>query len=112
MGGRVRPQTLLQQGWLAVLASALALACSAPRQRLPPRPSLLESSRPLEQELSPPEWRYHTRHPAALARAYALDAGASLFVGALGERWLVEPGAAATARPAAVLAPEALVGVL
>ena len=96
-----------------ICASALlANACSAPRQRLPPRPSLLESSRPLEQEVSPPEWRYHPRRPAHLTRSYELGRGASLFIGGLGERWLVEGGPGAPARPAAVLAPEGLVGVL
>jgi hypothetical protein len=93
-------------------AALLASACSAPRQKLLARPSLLESSRPLEQEARAPEWRYHPRRPAHLARAYDLGSGSRLFVGALGERWLVEGGPGAAARPAAVLAPEALVGVL
>jgi hypothetical protein len=88
---------------------------------LPSRPSLLESSRPLEGELSAPEWRYHPRQPAHLARVYAAGAGAQLFVGGLGERWWVDAksdgpqGAGSSshyARPAATLAPEALVGLL
>jgi hypothetical protein len=43
---------------------------------------------------------------------YALSGGASLFIGGLGERWLVEGGKNAAARPAAMLAPEGLVGIL
>lgn len=105
-------------GRLCACAWLLGAACGAPRQPLPPRPSLLESSRPLEGELSAPEWRYHPRQPAHLARVYAVGAGAQLFVGGLGERWLVDgkgsqsDGSSPRAQPASTLAPEALVGLL
>ena len=88
-----------------------SLSCSAPGQELRARPSLLEPSRPLEQALSPPEWRYHPRRPAQLARSYELPAGERLFVGDAGERWLI-PASAPAAQPASVLAPEPLVGII
>ncbi|MEY4546333.1 MAG: hypothetical protein RL685_2528 [Pseudomonadota bacterium] len=108
----LRQQTALsqQKRWLGVVCW-LALSCSAPGQKLRPRPSLLDSSRPLEQTLSPPEWRYHPRRPAQLTRSYELAQGAHLFVGGAGERWLI-PANAASAQPASALAPEALVGML
>jgi len=74
----------------------------------------------LEGESSAPEWRYHPRQPARLARVYAAGAGAQLFVGGLGERWWVDSkgsssrgdGSPQSAQPASTLAPEPLVGLL
>jgi hypothetical protein len=57
------------------------------------------------------EWRYHPRKPTGLERNYALPGGQALFVGAAGERWLSEPSTQRSF-PAAMLAPEPLVGAL
>lgn len=95
--------------WLALCCGPLS--CSGSGQKLRARPSLLESSRPLDQLVSPPEWRYHPRRPAQLTRTYELPRGERLFVGDAGERWLISPDAAA-AQPASALAPEQLVGIL
>ena len=75
------------------------------------RPSLLESSRPLEREVGPAEWRYHPRQSARLTRSYDLGDGKRLFVGGSGERWLVGDKSG-PAQPASMLAPEPLVGAL
>ncbi|HVZ34652.1 MAG TPA: hypothetical protein VG963_19620, partial [Polyangiaceae bacterium] len=77
---------------------------------MPRRPSLLEQEQPLPEASSAPEWRYHPRKPAHLLRGYQVDAGQTLFVGALGERWLSD--ASGAARASAVLAPETLIGAL
>lgn len=61
--------------------------------------------------MSPGEWRYHPREPAPLARAYDIGQGQTLFVGGLGERWLVDSDSE-RAEPASMLAPEALIGAL
>lgn len=95
----------------AAAAAGMALQCTPSGLEASPRPSLLESTAPLERQTSPAEWRYHPRQPARLARAYSLPLGAKLFVGELGERWLVE-SKAERALPASILAPEALVGAL
>jgi hypothetical protein len=98
--------------WRAVIwvLGSCAGACSAPRQSVPQRPSLLEPEQPLAEASSAPQWRYHPRKPAHLLRAYQLEGGQTLLVGALGERWLSDSRGAA--RASAVLAPETLIGAL
>lgn len=86
-------------------------ASCGPSRTLTARPSLLESSAPLTHEVSPGEWRYHPREPASLARSYDIGGGKTLFVGDLGERWLVDERSQ-RAEPASMLAPEALSGAL
>jgi hypothetical protein len=95
----------------AWLASSAALGCSPPSRAFPPRPSLLDTEQPVDGAPSPAEWRYHPRKTGKLSRAYELEGGGTLWVGALGERWHVEPGAE-RAEPASSLAPEALIGAL
>ena len=95
-----------------VIAACMLLAgCRPSGLEAPLRPSLLESTVPLEHQTSPAEWRYHPRQPAHFTRVYPLAEGAKLFVGELGERWLLE-AKAAHAAPASTLAPESLVGAL
>lgn len=96
--------------WLLPACAAGLLACTPAGSEFPARPSLLEPSAPLESEASPGEWRYHPRKPARLTRSYPLQGG-TLFVGELGERWLVEDQAQ-RATPASALAPEPLMGAL
>jgi hypothetical protein len=93
------------------IAVALSFECTPSGLEVSSRPSLLEPAAPLERQTSPGEWRYHPRQPSRLARAYPLPLGAKLFVGELGERWLVE-AKAERALPASILAPEALIGAL
>jgi len=87
-----------------------SLQCSGPKGPIAPRPSLLEAEHPLATETSSAAWLYHPRKAAHLARAYPVDAGRTLFVGAAGERWLTD--GSDRARPASSLAPEPLVGAL
>lgn len=95
---------------LAWVSLAIALAsCSSPGRSFPKRPSLLEPAQPLAAEDA--EWRYHPRKPSRLEQSYALPGGRELLVGAAGERWLAEP-ARKRSYPAAMLAPETLVGAL
>lgn len=96
---------------VAALGVGGSSGCSAPGRTVSTRPSLLESSRPLEPEVGPAEWRYHPRQSGRLTRSYDLGEGKRLFVGGLGERWLVD-GKSGPAQPASILAPEPLVGAL
>lgn len=103
-------------GRLRLVCASLVFAlagCSSPGRSFPARPSLLEPVRPLAAQAAAAgvEWRYHPRKPALLEQSYVLPGGQQLFVGAAGERWLSDP-AAGRSRPAAMLAPEALVGAL
>jgi hypothetical protein len=96
---------------LEALLLPVGLGCSSPKGTLTPRPSLLDSARPLGAHEAAAEWRYHPRKPARLARSYAVDPSTTLFVGALGERWLGRSGNVGSL-PASSLAPEALVGAI
>jgi hypothetical protein len=91
-------------------AAVLITSCGSPERKPPGRPSLLESARTLAAP-SGPEWRYHPRRAAQLERYYELGPGLRLFVGAAGERWVADTQLR-RAKPAAMLAPEALVGAL
>src|SRR5262245_59320905 len=96
------------------LGAALALAlvgCGGTRAPASARPSLLEPTRALSEEVSPAHWLYHPRRPAQLSARYDLGSEGKLFVGESGERWLVH-GQPASAEPASSLAPESLVGAL
>jgi hypothetical protein len=97
-------------GWVVTsLGIGTALSCGSPGRKFPTRPSLLE---PVEMAASAgapaAEWRYHPRKPARLERAYPLPGGRSLLLGG-GERWLMD---GKRSWPAAMLAPEPLIGAL
>lgn len=96
---------------MAIAGCTLLASCRPSGLEAPLRPSLLDSTAPLEHQTSPAEWRYHPRQPARFTRVYPLAERAKLFVGELGERWLLE-GKPARATPASTLAPESLIGAL
>lgn len=107
-GGR---RALRAAAFGAWLTSAATLACSPPQRAFPTRPSLLDAEEVVDAAPSPAEWRYHPRKTGKLARTYELDGGGTLWISALGERWVVQPGEE-RAEPASSLAPEALIGAL
>jgi hypothetical protein len=99
-------------GWAALVGAGPLLSCGSPGRKFPARPSLLEPTRaPVASAASDLEWRYHPRKAAQLEREYDLGAGKRLYVGAAGERWLLDEKIG-RAKPAPMLAPETLIGAL
>jgi hypothetical protein len=96
---------------LVFVALGFVLSCSGQQGGAGARPSLLESSQPLVEAVTPGYWRYHPRRPAELNARYDLADGGQLFVGDGGERWLLDADGR-NAEPAGSLAPEALTGAL
>jgi hypothetical protein len=108
-GNRVRVRRCAARA-VAGLFIGVLLACSSPGRKFPTRPSLLEPARAPSGE-GAEEWRYHPRRAARLEQDYELGGGERLYVGAAGERWLVQEKIG-RAKPARMLAPETLIGAL
>jgi hypothetical protein len=99
-------------GCAGLISFSSLLSCGSPGRKFPTRPSLLEPTRaPAANAASDAEWRYHPRKAAQLEREHDLGEGKRLYVGAAGERWLADEKEG-RARPAPMLAPETLIGVL
>lgn len=98
-------------GVAALAAGSLLLACTGPPATPPTtRPPLFEAT-PSPPSRSVAQWRYHPLHSASLQARQELGHGRSLFVGRLGERWLVDEEQQQVIA-AAELAPQALIAVL